>query len=71
MSNSTELELAMSIAEQLALDAVDDWEKLDQDGKEDPNNRAWYNLAVGTIHAIEQYRSERLSDSEMMGEVDG
>lgn len=70
MVDNTELELAMSIADQLANEYIEEWEGLDQDGKDDPTNLAVYNLAVGTIHAVEKYRSERIGDAEMMGEVE-
>jgi len=70
MSDSRELELALSLAEQAANGIIEEWEELDEDGKEDPNNLAVYTLAINTVHAIEQYRADRLSDSEMMGEVD-
>lgn len=70
MSDSTELELALSVAEQAANGIVEEWEGLDEDGKEDPNNRAVYDLAVATIETISIYRAARLSDAEMMGEVE-
>lgn len=57
MSDRTELELALSVAEMAANGILEEWEGLDEDGKEDPSNKMVHELATQTLKVVNEYRN--------------
>lgn len=68
MADRTELELALSVAEMVAKGILEEWEHLDEDGRDDPSNKAVHQLATDTLKAVSNYREYLDGLSSAIGE---